>query len=258
VWIGGKRGKRSSVLLAVATTESGSATTATSSDPELLSDAWQQANRRASSKSRRYFVKNDLRYMWVLTYEEATSDRALVMAQVSEFARRLRAALGGVAIPYWYSPELHPGGHGWHVNFFLSRTVPHAQVASLWGHGFVYVTDFATARRGSHGERLTRPRSATDACRRAARYGCKYSQKDWSPQHVGPRSHRYEVAQGFSPRRRSEWLSEIGEADELLLAMLPPQAIKQLSAWDSNDTPEWTGPRVKVWKWQPRGATENV
>jgi DNA-binding XRE family transcriptional regulator len=83
-------------------------------------EPWARANGRAASKSRRYFVRNALRYMWVLTLASGQYERAVLMAQVSEFARRLRVALDGRAFPYWYSPELHPGGHGWHVNFFVA------------------------------------------------------------------------------------------------------------------------------------------
>lgn len=56
---------------------------------------WQQANGRAGSKSRRYFVSNRLRYMWVLTFAESRRERRAVMKEVSEFARRLRGKCGG-------------------------------------------------------------------------------------------------------------------------------------------------------------------
>ena len=77
------------------------------SDDELAL-YWQIANGRAGSRSRRYFVTNRLRYMWVLTYGQSRTDRNAVMAEVSEFARRLRSQHGGQTFPYWYSPELHP------------------------------------------------------------------------------------------------------------------------------------------------------
>jgi hypothetical protein len=142
---------------------------------------WQIANGRAGTKSRRYFVCNQLRYMWVLTYPgDGQSDRRKVMAEVSEFARRLRSDRGGENFPYWYSPELHPGGHGWHINFFIPFRVPHAEIEALWNHGFVWVTDFATSMSGPKGEPLGLCRTDRDGYRRAAHYGCKYAQKDWS------------------------------------------------------------------------------
>lgn len=174
---------------------------------EELDLNWQIANGRAASKSRRFFVANGLRYMWVLTFAESRHDRGQVMKLVSEFARSLRAVHGGKRFPYWYSPELHPGGHGWHVNLFIPFRIPHDTMNAAWGHGFVWVTDFASAQRGPHGEPLGLCRTPRDGMRRAAQYGCKYSQKDWSPEHVGPRNHRYEIAQGFKPAVTTRWLT---------------------------------------------------
>ena len=112
---------------------------------------WKVANSRARVRSRRYFVFNRLRYMWVLTFADPPAERTAVMARVAEFARRLRNDLD-TSVPYWYSPELHPGGHGWHVNLFVPLRLEHARVAELWGHGFVWVTDFERSPSGPRGE----------------------------------------------------------------------------------------------------------
>ena len=210
---------------------------------------WKQSNGRAVTKSRRYFVANRLRFMWVLTFAVEHRDRGEVMGLVSEFARRLRSALDGRAFPYWYSPELHLGGHGWHVNFFIPMYVQHPVVEALWGFGFVWVTDYATARRAARGEPLGMCSSPREGWRRAARYGCKYSQKDWSPEHVGATNHRYEVAQGFAPKKASQWVTGPGEADRLAEALVPQEDRRHLSVWDSNDAPDWDRPPVKTWQW---------
>jgi hypothetical protein len=109
----------------------------------------ERATKRAIGASRRYLVANRLRYMWVLTFEgdglHGPEGRAETMLQVAAFAERLTAATGRQ--PYWYSPELHPGGHGWHVNFFLGRRIKHARLQQLWGHGHVWVKDWATDSR---------------------------------------------------------------------------------------------------------------
>jgi hypothetical protein len=55
------------------------------SDDEAA-ELWQIANGRAGSRSRRYFVLNRLRYMWVLTFADARRDRRLVMSEVADFA----------------------------------------------------------------------------------------------------------------------------------------------------------------------------
>jgi hypothetical protein len=155
---------------------------------------WEIANGRARARSRRYFVANQLRYMWVLTFRPpGVHDRAEAMAMVSEFARSLRSGLVGERFPYWYSPELHPGGHGWHVNLFVPMRLDHGAMRDTWGHGHVWVTDFAREPRGPRGEALGLCRTPTEGWRRAARYGCKYAQKDWSPEQIGPGNHRYEI-----------------------------------------------------------------
>ena len=216
---------------------------------EELDLNWKIANGRAASNSRRYFVANGLRYMWVLTFQAKELDRRSVMQSVSELARRLRVIQAGQPFPYWYSPELHPGGHGWHVNLFVPTRFHHAQVEELWGRGFVWVTDFASSQRGPHGEPLGACRSPQEALRRAAGYGCKYSQKDWSPEHVGPRNHRYEVAQGFKPAVSTRWLENPLEAEDLIANLVPEGHWLDLQRWNSNDDPNWDRVPVRTWRW---------
>jgi hypothetical protein len=187
--------------------------------------------------------------MWVLTSAEGQFDRREMMTQVSEFARRLRTLHAGQSFPYWYSPELHPGGHGWHVNFFIAFRVPHDVFASTWGHGFVWVTDFASSMKGPKGEPLGLCRTPREGLRRAANYGCKYSQKDWSPEHVGPQNHRYEVAQGFAPTKESGWVRDPAHAEELVKFLVPVEERRSMQRWDSNDVADWTRPPIRTWRW---------
>lgn len=210
---------------------------------------WHIANGRAGTRSRRYFVTNRLRYMWVLTFKGERFDRRQVMSDVGDFARRLRVLHGGEKFPYWYSPELHPGGHGWHVNFFISYRVEHALIESLWDKGFVWVTDFATSMKGPKGEPLGLCRTPREGLRRAASYGCKYAQKDWSPEHVGALSHRYEVAQGFAPERRFGWIDGPLEAEALIQTLVPAEDQRWMRRWNSDDEPEWNRPPIRTWRW---------
>lgn len=216
---------------------------------EEMALLWQIANGRAGTRSRRYFVTNELRYMWVLTFAEGRTDRRQVMAEVAEFARRLRVAHEGEKHPYWYSPELHPGGHGWHVNFFISSRVAHAEIEEMWGHGFVWVTDFATSMKGPKGEPLGLCRTPREGLRRAANYGCKYAQKDWSPEHVGAQNHRYEVAQGFAPKRESGWIEGPLEAEALIQFLVPAEEQRWMKRWNSDDEAEWNRPPIRTWRW---------
>ncbi|HEY5303023.1 MAG TPA: hypothetical protein VIJ86_03075 [Acidimicrobiales bacterium] len=171
------------------------------------------------------------------------------MKLVSDFARRLRSMGDDTPFPYWYSPELHPEGHGWHVNLFIPFRVPHSVVELLWGYGFVWVTDFASSHRGPHGEPLGLCRTPREALRRAAQYGCKYSQKDWSPEHVERSNHRYEIAQGFTPEISSTWVRDPLEAEALIADLLPADGQYRLQTWDSNQDPDWTRVPVRTWRW---------
>jgi len=209
----------------------------------------QAANARAAAKSRRYFVANRLRFMWVLTFRESAQDRRQVMGQVAALARRIRLAWPEGPLPYWYSPELHPGGHGWHVNLFVASRLPQHRVEGLWGHGYVWVTDFATAPRTPKGERLGLCRTPREGWRRAAAYGCKYAQKDWGPGSIGPRDHRYEVAQGYAPEKQTRWVASKAEATGIVAQLLPDEVGGAVEVWDSNDDEGWDGPPVMTWRW---------
>jgi hypothetical protein len=186
--------------------------------------------------------------MWVLTFADPPTERSAVMALVAEFARRLRNDLD-TSVPYWYSPELHPGGHGWHVNLFVADRLEHARIAELWGHGFVWVTDFERSPSGPKGEPLGLCRTPREGWRRAAQYGCKYAQKDWDPGAIGPRNHRYEIAQGFSPVPERCWVNSDAEAWELVAELVPDGEWSNLAVWNSNDDDEWDRPPVATFRW---------
>ena len=196
-------------------------------------------NRRATVESRRYMVSNRLRYMWVLTYEgtglHGAEGRAECMRQVAAFAERLSAKFGRRA--YWYSPELHPGGHGWHVNFFVARRLPHADIEELWGHGNVWVSDWTKHRRVKG---LGLP--LVIAIRLGAVYGCKYASKDWSEEVLAHHAHRYEVAEGFGPDEHADRFATLAEAFAMVRGLFGGAA--PASVWSSADSPDWDGPSV--------------
>lgn len=187
--------------------------------------------------------------MWVLTFEKANGDRRCVMSEVAEFARRIRQASGGDSFAYWYSPELHPGGHLWHVNFFVPDWLSHSTVQRLWGHGIVWVTDFGTASKAPKGEPLGLCRNERDGWRRASQYGCKYAQKDWSRENIDQRNHRYEVAQGFAPEQLSHWVTSREEAARIISGLVPVSGEGLLVKWDSADSEDWDGPPAVTWRW---------
>lgn len=213
-------------------------------EDERASRNHDRATKRAIGATRRYMVANRLRYMWVLTFAEGLhgpEGRAECMRQVAAFAARLTAVYGRQA--YWYSPELHPGGHGWHVNLFLGRRIKVDQVRDLWGHGHVWVKDWA---EDSRVKGLGLPLIV--AIRLGATYGCKYASKDWGEDVLVEGAHRYEVAQGFQPDERTERLATLAEAmavvcDDWFGGHLHSEV------WSSEFEPLWDAPPVYCLRW---------
>jgi hypothetical protein len=221
-------------------------------DEERATANHARANRRAKVESRRYMVANKLRYQWVLTFAEGlpgdAEGRAEAMTRTARFAVQLRDQFGRMA--YWYSPEIHPGGHGWHVNLYVPRRLPHHIVQPMWGFGIVNVKDkVKDSRVRAHNL------SHVEAVRLAAIYACKYATKDWSEQVLAGGAHRYEIAQGCRPTKLvvpTETLSEaVGAAIEAFDGEKPHHE------WSSSDSPTWSGPPVRCMHWRrAAGATD--
>jgi len=184
---------------------------------------------------RRYAVANGCGRLVTLTYREGQHDRAAVKADWSGFARKLRARWPDLA---WVRVlELHPGGHGWHIHAAVSRYVPKAELAALWGRGFV---DVRRLRSGSG------PASREDA-RRAARYVAKYVAKAWADGDRRPGEHAYEVAQGHAPAL--ERLSAWGREGAVLAAVAVMGGELPAYRWDSDASEDWRGPPVVFAAW---------
>jgi hypothetical protein len=204
---------------------------------------WERSNRRAVTESRRYFVANRLRYQWVLTYGgeglHGPVGRNVCMHDVAAFARRFRHAFGD--LPYWFSPELHPDGHGWHVNFYVAKRLSHAQMQELWGHGYVWVSD-----KTKHPAVLRQNLTFVEALRLGAMYACKYAVKDWAPESIGSGRHRYSCAENYRPVKGVYRCASLVDAVEFAEHVLRGSAA---STWCSLDDPEWEGPPVWCLRW---------
>jgi hypothetical protein len=194
-------------------------------------------------------VANRLRYMWVLTLAgdglHGADGRRVCMKLIAEFAERLQAEFGDQ--PYWYSPELHPGGHGWHVNFFVRRWLPHGKVKRLWGLGGVNVKDWAKDSRVKD-LKLT----LINVIRLGADYGCKYAAKDWGAEVLEGGAHRYEVAQSYQPARETVIFSRLGRAFEAAHGVFGRPADQ---VWSHEEADAWEGPPVWCLSWDSWGAT---
>jgi hypothetical protein len=196
-------------------------------------DSRDDAARRARGKVRRYCAANRLNRLGTLTYRGAgCHDPAALRQDVGGFFRRLRSGLGE-PFAYLWAPEWHKSGHGLHVHFAVGRFIGVRSIEAAWGHGFVHIKLLGDLPTGS---------GALGEARLASRYLSKYVGKDLGE--AGSLGlHRYEVAQGFQPRRLrldgSTAEAVLGWADSV---MDRPAAY----LWRSRDQEGWSGPPA-VW-----------
>nr|WP_270886529.1 hypothetical protein [Pedococcus sp. 5OH_020] len=111
------------------------------------------------------------------------------------FFRGLRQSLGGESFPYVWVPEWHKSGHGLHLHFAVGKFVPRGLIEEAWGHGFVHIKLLGDLPAGS---------GSFAEARKAAGYLSKYVAKSFDDDRDGvlrPAGlHRFDVAQGFTPR----------------------------------------------------------
>jgi len=195
-----------------------------------------EAERRARSKLRRYCAANRLNRLGTLTYAVSCGDPGQLRADVGEFFRGLRRDLGGKAIPYAWTSEWHPGGHGLHVHFAVGRYVRQRLIREVWGRGIVHIKLIGDLPVGS---------GALDEARVAASYLAKYVSKNIASERV-PGLHRYEVAQGFQPEQvrlaGSSEQAAIAEASEQMGG--PPSRV-----WRSSEAEGWRAPPAYWCAW---------
>jgi|SRR5580704_308317 hypothetical protein len=202
-------------------------------DPEESSKV---AARRARTRVRRYCAANRLNRLATLTYRGSGCHEPVVMRRdLGGFFRRLRHRLGGDAFPYLWTAEWHKTGHGLHAHFAVGRYVPRTAIEEAWPHGFVHIKLLGD---------LPYAASSLDQARRAARYLSKYVGKAFAEHRPG--LHRYEVAQGFAPRR--EGIS--GATSEEVVAWAvgrmgrEPHFVQPSSAWH-----DYRGPSAVFLSW---------
>jgi hypothetical protein len=202
-------------------------------DPER---SLEEAERRARSKLRRYCAANRLNRLGTLTYAASCRDPGRLRADVGEFFRGLRRELGGKPIPYAWTSEWHPGGHGLHVHFAVGRYVRQRLIRDVWGRGIVHIKLIGDLPVGS---------GALEEARIAASYLAKYVSKSIGEGRL-PGLHRYEVAQGFQPERvRLAGASEQAVIEEASERMGGPPSL----VWRSSESRGWRAPPAYWCAW---------
>lgn len=195
-----------------------------------------EAGRRARASLRRYCSANRLNRLGTLTYAgEGCHDQVQVRADIGTFFRDLRESTGGAAFPYVWVPEWHKTGHGLHVHFAVGTFVPQRVICDTWGHGFVSIKLIGDLPVGS---------GALAESRKAAAYLSKYVAKTFTESADRlPGRHRYDLAQGFKPRK----VSLHGRSpDDVLAQASEVFGMQPAVRWNSADVEGWAGPPA-IW-----------
>lgn len=195
-----------------------------------------ESARRAHGRVRRYCAANGLDRLFTLTYAgDGCHDPDRLRGDVGEFFRSLRQSEGAKTFPYLWVPEWHPGGHGLHVHFGLGQYVHKSKISAAWCRGFV------EARRLSvpHGV------GKVGGGRRAAAYLGKYISKTFD-ESQGFGRHRYEVAQGFTPRA-VRWVGN--REHDLVSAACDSMGGAPLEVWSSDGEATWRATPTRTLRW---------
>jgi hypothetical protein len=205
--------------------------------PPNVERARQEAARRARAKLRRYCAANRLNRLATLTYAgEGCFDPVQLRGHVSEFFRGLRSELGGESLPYAWTSEWHPGGHGLHVHFAVGRYVRERLIRQVWGRGITHIKRIQDLPVGS---------GAVEEARRAAGYLAKYVSKSLDEDPT-PGLHRYEVAQGFQPRV----VPFEGESEAAVIAAASEEmGSAPVQVWRSATVEGWRAPPAYWCAW---------
>lgn len=199
--------------------------------------AREEAARRARTRIRRYCCSNGLSRLGTVTYggPARCSDPVRLRADLGEFFRSLRAALGGKPLPYLWVPELHKDGVHFHAHFAVGRYIPRRVIEQAWGRGFVHIKLLSDLPVGS---------TSWHEARLAASYVSKYVSKAFATDGLG--HHRYDVAQGFMPKAtRLEGRSSADVLRQACAVMGREPEVR----WSSADKPEWQGPPAVWFAW---------
>ena len=190
--------------------------------------------------------------MWTLTYAgEGCHDREKMRRDMEQFAREFRARFFAKGIVWLGVPELHPGGHGWHVHVAVSGFISYRKLNECWPHGHTETP------KGPNGQPLAGKIDATVT----AMYLAKYVAKGLGDGRTHLGQHRY-----FRPKEGIEVTVEnvtdgaiYGFEEARRAAISYFEGEVPAFEWLSDDLPEeviWSGPPVAwldFWQRKKRG-----
>jgi hypothetical protein len=192
------------------------------------------AARRARGQVRRYCAENRLNRLGTLTYAGAGNHLPKALrVDLADFFRRLRGIVGE-PFPYLWAPEWHPGGHGLHAHFAVGRWIAQGDIKAAWGRGHVHIKLLGDLPVGS---------GTLGEARLAARYLAKYVGKELAAGGQPSGLHRYEVAQGFQPRKVTIYGDSADEVIGWAATFMGSEAER---VWRSRDEEGWDRPPA-IW-----------
>ena len=197
--------------------------------------------RRAVSTMRRFSVENQLTRYAVFTFAEPVHDRRMALREWRRMSRLISRMerTTGKPMPWLMWLELHPGGHGYHLNLLVGGKWLHQRAWSeIWGRGRVYI------------EKIRTRRGAREDARAAARYAVAYAEGHGKVLGEGRTGgeHRYEVSQGHQPLmvRCRAWEAADGRVEAIRAMGGEVPAYE----WESGQAEDWRGPPVLFMSWR--------
>jgi hypothetical protein len=190
----------------------------------------QEAARRAKGRIRRYCATHRLNRLGTLTFKgEGCHDQRLLRSHVGDFIRQLRLGLDDKPFPYVWVPEWHATDHGLHVHFAVGKYVRRSLIESAWPHGFVHIKLISGLPVGS---------GTLAEARTAAGYLSKYVSKSFLDTRRISGLHRYDLAQGFTPK--VERIT--GSSAQAVIDLASERfGTRPTYEWSSSETPDWRG-----------------
>lgn len=145
-------------------------------------------------------------------------------------------------MPYVWVPEWHKS-HGLHLHFGVGQFIPRGKLEAAWGRGWVHIK-LKSARLPAGSGSLAQARANAGYL---SKYVAKTFESEEDPAKARLRGlHRFDVAQGFTPKTTRIWASTRTELIEYASGAMggPPER-----TWFSSDEEDWQAPPSLWLQW---------
>lgn len=196
----------------------------------------EEAGRRARRQICRYCAHNRLNRLGTLTFATGCHDRYHLRLLLADFFKQLRKEIGR-DLPYVWVPEWHSTDHGLHAHFAVGRYIKKTVIEAAWPDGFVHIKLLGDLPHGS---------LDLDQSRVAAGHLSKYVSKGFFDDRHIDGLHRYDIAQGFTPKPTKLFAPKL---EDVLRVAVDRMGSPFNYIWHSNDNPDWARPAAVHLSW---------